>query len=51
MAKTTKKQQTTKEHAPQFHPGMEVRDRSLVIDINGVAWWVDPHTCTITKAA
>lgn len=35
---------------PEFYPQQTVQYLSLVVDLNGVAWWVDPAHGTIRLA-
>lgn len=39
-----------KNSGPKWEPDMEaITDRALVVDRNGVAWWVDPYARLIKK--
>lgn len=48
MAKKAAKT-ATKTVKPNFQPGQMVMSASLVVDANGVAWWVDPDKCYIAR--
>ena len=50
MAKKAKPVKETKTSKARFEFGIHISTRSLVIDLDGVAWWVDPDQQTITKA-
>jgi len=55
MAKssTSKKRQNTKSgetQQPRFHPMTVVSCPSMVVDANGVAWWIDTEHNSIRKA-
>ena len=34
---------------PRLQPGTMIRDACLVVDSDGVAWWVDPQTQTVKR--
>lgn len=35
--------------SPNFERGSVIAARSLVVDLNGVHWWVDPDSKTIKQ--
>ena len=50
MAKNTKTGKQQEIVTPRFHPLTVVSTPSLVVDVNGVAWWVDTEHNSIRKA-